>query len=76
MSYIQSLPIGSILRGNAYEYQIEKILGQGSFGITYLGNVKIEGTLGSINNNTSKDSHPIFKKLAHKDKFYAPEVFF
>ena len=51
MSYIQSLPIGSILRGNAYEYQIEKILGQGSFGITYLGNVKIEGTLGSINSN-------------------------
>lgn len=51
MSYIQSLPIGSILRGNAYEYQIEKILEQGTFGITYLGNVKIEKARGSINSN-------------------------
>ena len=41
----------TILRGNAYQYQIERVLGQGSFGITYLASVKMEGALGSIDVN-------------------------
>ena len=43
-----SLPINFILQGNAYKYKIEKVLGQGSFGITYLATVKMTGALGSI----------------------------
>ena len=38
----------TLLRGNSYQYQIERVLGQGSFGITYLASVKMAGALGSI----------------------------
>lgn len=37
----QSLPINSILKGKICQYCIEKILGQGSFGITYLAKLSI-----------------------------------
>ena len=43
-----TLSYGSVLHGNQYNYIIEKVLGQGSFGITYLASVKMQGTLGSI----------------------------
>lgn len=46
-----SLPLNSILQGKAYKYKIEKVLGQGSFGITYLATVKMSGALGSIDAN-------------------------
>ncbi|MCD8292129.1 MAG: protein kinase [Prevotella sp.] len=49
--YSLSLPVGTILKGKSYSYRIQKILGQGSFGITYLASVKMEGALGSINAN-------------------------
>ncbi len=41
---------GTLLRGNSYNYVIEKFLGQGSFGITYLATtkVKVGGALGSL----------------------------
>lgn len=39
---------GTVLNGSSYSYLIERILGQGSFGITYLASVKIAGALGSI----------------------------
>ena len=42
------LPIGTILIGKSYQYEIIKVLGQGSFGITYLASVKMQGDLGSI----------------------------
>ncbi|MCD8304571.1 MAG: protein kinase [Prevotellaceae bacterium] len=45
---IKGLPAGTVLRGKAYQYKIVKTLGQGSFGITYLASVKIEGALGAI----------------------------
>ena len=46
-----SLPVGTILKGLTYSYRIEKTLGQGSFGITYLASVKMAGALGSIDAN-------------------------
>ena len=47
-TYSNTLPKGSILHGKSYTYCIEKVLGQGSFGITYLASVKMQGALGSI----------------------------
>lgn len=51
MEVNNSLPIGTILKGFSYSYRIEGILGQGSFGITYLASVKMTGVLGSIDAN-------------------------
>ena len=48
MAYTHSLPIGTILKGNAYTYTIDKVLGQGSFGITYLATTMIQGPLGKV----------------------------
>ena len=41
---------GTLLKGSAYTYKIERVLGQGSFGITYLAttDVKLEGALGTF----------------------------
>ena len=43
-----TLAIGAILQGKAYRYRIEKVLGQGAFGITYLATIIVEGNLGSL----------------------------
>lgn len=48
---INDLSIGTVLRGNSYQYVIERTLGQGSFGITYLASVKMAGALGAIDAN-------------------------
>ena len=45
------LPVNTILKGNSYNYEILNVLGQGSFGITYLANVKMAGALGAIDAN-------------------------
>lgn len=45
------LPTGTILNGTSYGYRIERTLGQGSFGITYLASVKMAGALGAIDAN-------------------------
>ncbi|MCH5311601.1 MAG: serine/threonine protein kinase [Prevotella sp.] len=45
------MPTDTILKGKSYQYLIEKVLGQGSFGITYLASVKMAGALGSIDAN-------------------------
>ncbi len=44
------LPIGTTLRGAAYTYTIERVLGQGTFGITYLATTKVkaDGALGAL----------------------------
>lgn len=45
---INGLPQGALLHGEAYDYEIVKALGQGSFGITYLAKVKMHGNLGAV----------------------------
>lgn len=40
---INALPPGTVLHGEKYDYEIERTLGQGSFGITYLASVKTSG---------------------------------
>jgi serine/threonine protein kinase len=44
----QSLPIGTMLHGNSYDYEIKNVLGQGTFGITYLADLIVKGALGSL----------------------------
>ena len=39
-----TLQAGFLLNGISYSYKIERVLGQGSFGITYLASVKMKGT--------------------------------
>ena len=43
---------GTILKGEKYQYKIQKLLGQGSFGITYLATILLDGNLGTISSNT------------------------
>lgn len=42
---------GTRLHGKDYVYEIENVLGQGSFGITYLAKVCLKGSLGVIQGN-------------------------
>jgi len=37
-----TLPVGATLRSAQHEYRIEQVLGQGSFGITYLATTEVE----------------------------------
>lgn len=52
-SSLQALPSGTILKGEAYTYEIVRVLGQGSFGITYLANVRLSGSLGMLNSSVT-----------------------
>lgn len=47
-----TLSVGHLLKGRNYTYRIVKVLGQGSFGITYLASTKVrlQGPLGTIEN--------------------------
>lgn len=47
----QALEKGYVLHGASYGYEIQKVLGQGTFGITYLAKVKMEGALGTLDSN-------------------------
>ena len=49
--YYNTLSPGSVLNGNHYNYKIEKVLGQGTFGITYLAKVSLQGQLGQVDSN-------------------------
>ena len=51
MTDSNTLQTGFLLNGNSYIYKIERVLGQGSFGITYLASVKMAGSLGAIDAN-------------------------
>ena len=42
---------GTQLQGKNFVYEIVKLLGQGSFGITYLAKVCLKGSLGVIQGN-------------------------
>lgn len=48
---IPYLPKGAVLHGQAYDYCIEKVLGHGTFGITYLASVRMRGGLGQLDTN-------------------------
>ncbi len=61
-TYSTCLSQGTVLRGKSYNYCIEKVLGQGSFGITYLASVKMQGALGSIDANTNVAIKEFFMK--------------
>ena len=39
---------GTVIHGTHSDYRIERVLGQGSFGITYVANVRLNGRLGAI----------------------------
>lgn len=43
-----TIPVGTILKGKSYKYEIIKVLGKGTFGITYLASIKMTGDLGAI----------------------------
>ena len=43
-----ALNTGTVLHGPNYDYTIERVLGNGTFGITYLAKVKMKGSLGSL----------------------------
>ncbi len=43
-----ALPRGAVLYSKSNSYVIQKALGQGSFGITYLAKMKVSGALGSL----------------------------
>ena len=45
---LQALASGTTLRGDAYSYTIDKVLGQGAFGITYLASTSMKGPLGEV----------------------------
>lgn len=39
---------GTVIHGTHNDYRIDRVLGQGSFGITYVANVRLKGRLGAI----------------------------
>lgn len=58
----QTLEKGYVLHGANYGYEIQKILGQGTFGITYLAKVKMEGALGILDSNVMVAVKEFFMK--------------
>ncbi len=56
------LPIGTVLWGESCIYRIQKVLGSGSFGITYLADVELKGALGSLHSNTQVAIKEFFMK--------------
>lgn len=48
-----NLPQGTTIQGTNATYTIVRVLGQGSFGITYLAKTQIAGTLGTIDVNVA-----------------------
>lgn len=61
-NFDNSLQTGTVLKGTSYSYRIERTLGQGSFGITYLASVKITGALGAIDANIKVAIKEFFMK--------------
>lgn len=46
-----TLPAGYLLSSQKFNYRIEQVLGQGTFGITYLAKVELQGALGKLESN-------------------------
>lgn len=51
MQKSNALDPGTRLRGTSYNYIIEKVLGQGTFGITYLAKIELQGGLGTLDSS-------------------------
>jgi len=47
-NFYKALRPGTTIRGRVYTYQIQQVLGQGGFGITYLASTSVTGPLGGI----------------------------
>lgn len=70
-----TLPIGTILHSSKYSYKIVKVLGQGSFGITYLANVMMDGPLGSLESNMHVAIKEFFvKNLNDRDGYNVTSI--
>lgn len=48
---MHQLSPNTIIKGKKFSYTIKKVLGQGTFGITYLATVKLSGDLGDLDGN-------------------------
>lgn len=57
-----TLTQGAILHSSLYNYKIEKVLGQGAFGITYLAKVSLQGQLGQLDSNVYVTIKEFFMK--------------
>ncbi len=57
-----ALPSGTLLHSKNYTYEIKGVLGQGSFGITYLANLIIQGALGELNSGVKVAVKEFFMK--------------
>lgn len=62
MNQNQALPAGSRLQGHSYAYEIERVLGQGSFGITYRARLCLSGELGELSSNVTVAVKEFFMK--------------
>ena len=54
--YEHALRAGTVLHGKEHDYRIARVLGQGTFGITYLAytRVSLGGQLGEVSSEDAK----------------------
>ncbi len=62
MKQSNTLPQGYVLKSKLYNYRIEKVLGQGTFGITYLARIELQGGLGNLESSIHVTIKEFFMK--------------
>ena len=60
--FSNTLPQGYVLKSKLYNYRIEKVLGQGAFGITYLARMELQGGLGNLESSIHVTIKEFFMK--------------
>ena len=68
---MHQLSPNTIIKGKKFSYTIKKVLGQGTFGITYLATVKLSGDLGDLDGNIQVCLKEFFmeeRKIIQKDR--------
>ena len=60
--FSNTLSQGYVLKSKLYNYRIEKVLGQGAFGITYLARIELQGGLGSLESSIHVTIKEFFMK--------------